>query len=38
MVTIIDYKVEQSANGEEYIRLFIQSDDLNVVISCLKSA
>ncbi len=31
MVTIISYKVEQSASGEEYIRLFIQSDDLNVV-------
>ena len=31
MVTIINYKVERSKSGEEYIRLQIQSDDLNVV-------
>lgn len=31
MVTIIKYKLETSSSGEGYIRLIIQSDDLNVV-------
>ena len=31
MVTIINFKLERSESGEEYLRLQIQSDDLNVV-------
>ena len=31
MVTIIDYRVEQSSSGEDYVRLILQSDDLKVV-------
>ena len=31
MVTIVNFKVEKSFKGDEYIRFILQSDDLNIV-------